>query len=222
MESVAELTVQSRELLSSTLGNTISLGKGSVFLARNAPLDEPSFVLKGWIGYGLDLGGTRRQILDFHIPGDLVGYCSRPEAQAKADYLCLTDVVVANAAPLVRRVHGNPNIYPGLTRALAAVEDEREQRLMNQIVRLGCMSAYERAVDLFLELLWRHQRVSGSADALFPMPLTQKVLVAALGISQVHLNRVFQKLRKDGHLRATGREIEIANIALLSRSPIKE
>ena len=69
--------------------------------------------------------------------------------------------------------------------------------LLNQLVRVGRQTAYERTAHLILEI---HDRLTavGIADGpTIPMPLTQEIIADALGLSVVHLNRTLQLLRRD-------------------------
>jgi CRP-like cAMP-binding protein len=214
--SLASLSHDERELLSTALADTTARHAGDEFIAADAPLDEPAFIVSGWACRAASLPDGRRQILDFYIPGDLAGYCSRPGARAKAAYVCLTNVVTVNAGQLLRLIREQPERCPGLIKALCAIEDEIDQRLLDQIVRTGRMQAHERMAHLISDLNVRHRRAGIGIGEGFVMPLTQETLGDALGLSTVHVNRVLQQLRREQTIRTGAGRIEISNAALLA------
>ena len=216
LETLAKLGDSDREALRLTLADVTSHAAGDQIIANDVPLDTPRFVLSGWLCRAVTLPDGRRQILDFYIPGDLAGYSSRPGARAQASYVCLTNVVTASAAPLVARLRERADAHSGLGRALAALEEEIEKRLLDQIVRTGRMQAHERMAHLLAELHWRHQRAGIGLGNGFVMPLTQETMGEALGLSTVHVNRVLQQLRREHSIRTAAGRIEIANAEFLA------
>jgi len=220
LEAQAKLTDADRDALRLTLADVTSHMAGDEIIAKDVPLDTPRFVLSGWLCRAVTLPDGRRQILDFYIPGDLAGHSSRAGARAKAPYVCLTNAVTASAAPLAARLKEHPDAYSGLSRALAALEDEIEKRLLDQIVRTGRMQAHERMAHLLSELHMRHHRAGIGLGNGFVMPLTQETLGEALGLSTVHVNRVLQQLRREQSIRTAAGRIEIANAEFLAANTV--
>ena len=218
LESIAKMSAADLESISNLSSSMVERSAGEELQAPGTLLCESRFLLSGWICRCITLPDGRRQILDFYIPGDLVGYCSRPTARAKASYVCLTSVIAVDAAHLVARTQADALQYPGLTAAWLAIENEIEQRLLDQIVRNGRMPAHERILDLIKDLDGRHRRAGiGFADG-FVMPLTQETLGEALGLSTVHINRVLQQMRREQIVRTSLGKIEIVNRRLLDAS----
>ncbi len=73
-----------------------------------------------------------------------------------------------------------------------------EANLLNQLLRIGRQSAYERVAHLILELRERLAMIGFAGTDTIPVPLTQEMLADALGLSIVHLNRTLQQLRREG------------------------
>jgi CRP-like cAMP-binding protein len=215
LESVARLFDSDREAIDNLAPSLVERAAGQELQASDTPLNEPRFVLSGWISRCTTLRDGRRQILDFYVTGDLVGYSSRHAAHAKASYQCLTNALCIDAADLIARTQSQPLRYPGLAAAWPEIEDEIEQRLMDQVVRNGRMLAHERVLHLMHELGRRHHRAGlGNGDG-FVMPLTQEILGEALGLSTVHVNRTLQLLRREQIIRTALGRIEIINRQLL-------
>ena len=74
----------------------------------------------------------------------------------------------------------------------------REERLFDQIVRIGRLTAKERVLNLLLELYDRLDAIGLVKENTFRIPLTQEVFADALGLSVVHINRTMQQLRREG------------------------
>jgi CRP-like cAMP-binding protein len=173
------------------------LPTGTELIAEGQTLDAPRLLMSGWACRYRVLPDGRRQIFEFTLPGDLYGLCHRPHAVALTAAVALTPVVIADASALSDAIVHKPEQYPGLAAACYGTASLEEAYLLNQLVRVGRQTAYERTAHLILEL---HERLSlvGLADeSSVPIPLTQEILADALGLSVVHLNRTLQQLRRN-------------------------
>jgi CRP-like cAMP-binding protein len=162
-------------------------------------------MLEGWACRHHLLADGRRQILQFILPGDLIGFdAMAPTPLDRGPVLALTRVVWADGAALYDAVGGTPAGWSGLATAITRAEKIAQVRLIDHVVRLGRQSAYERMAHLLLEL---HERLSGAGLAdgdSFPLPLTQEVIADALALSVVHVNRVLQRLRAERRIAVRG------------------
>jgi hypothetical protein len=86
----------------------------------------------------------------------------------------------------------------GLALALAAAARIDDVLMLEQMIRLGSLTAYERVAHLLLELQHRLEIVGQGDAQRFPLPLTQEMLGELLGISIVHINRILKQLRREG------------------------
>ena len=151
-------------------------------------------ITAGWAAQATMLRDGRRQILQIYLPGDVIG----TRNAAGADAIALSQTTTVDATPIVAAVHAADPRYAGLRAAWAAAEQAREQQMLEHMVRLGRLSAYERTASLMLELIVRHRRAGLTDSSRIPWPLTQEVLGDVLGLSIVHVNRILQQLRRDG------------------------
>ena len=162
---------------------------GTVLLAE-ARATGPHFVIAGWACSQRVLRDGRRQIFDFVVPGEGFGFEAALPGSAGVNVLALTSVETVEAGALLAAVRGGPP--GGLWRAIRALRLEEEARRMDHLVRLGRLTAYERAAHFIVEM---QRRVTVPEARSFPMPLTQEAMADALGLSVVHLNRVLRQLR---------------------------
>jgi CRP-like cAMP-binding protein len=209
LTALVKLSEAESELVSAGLGRVVSHEANHELIALDAVLEHPRFVLSGWICAVRTLHDGRRQILDLYLPGDLIGYCSRPGARAMASYVCLTHAVCADASELAGRAHAHPAQHPGLAAAFHALEEETERRLIDQLVRNGRMMAHERLADLIWSLYQRHEMAGICVGQGFVMPLTQETLGDTVGLSTVHVNRTLQQLKREQLLKTVGTRWEL-------------
>jgi CRP-like cAMP-binding protein len=63
------------------------------------------------------------------------------------------------------------------------------------VLSLGQRNATERIAHFFCQLAWKHPSAT-RPNGLVPLPFTQELLGAIVGLSTVHVNRTIQQLRK--------------------------
>jgi CRP-like cAMP-binding protein len=204
LSQCADLAPEEVELLRSLSETPERLPAGTELIAQGERLEHPRLLLAGWACRQRYLSDGRRQIFDFILPGDLYGLCLRPQAVALCNAVTLTRATVSNASALGDAVITHPDAYPGLTTATLMSASTDEAYLLNQMVRIGRQTAYERVAHLILELHHRLKTVGIATDDYMPLPLTQEIIADALGLSIVHLNRTLQQLRRDGVLEVKG------------------
>lgn len=170
---------------------------------------RPKVLLSGWACRCRVLPDGRRQIFTFILPGDAVALCVHPSPSALSTSVALTRVVTADATTLAEAAFDHAEEHEGIASAVAAASALDDASLLDQIVRLGRHTAYERMAHLFLELRFRLAAVGLATENRFPMPLTQEVLADALGLSIVHVNRTMQQLRREGLIETRAGHVEI-------------
>lgn len=165
-------------------------------LVRDQTLLSPRVLVSGWAARVRWLEDGRRQIINLILPGDGIGLCRRPQPLALCPVLALTPIQTLDAAPIMRAVEAGP-AYQRLSHAVNLAAALEEAWLMDQVVRLGRLTAYERLAHLILEIRARLNVVGPEADGRMPFPLTQEILADATGLSMVHVNRTLQQLRRE-------------------------
>ncbi len=200
----AQLSGSEIELLRSIPALPETLAPGTELLAEGEVLDNSRVLLSGWACRHRILPDGRRQIFEFILPGDLYGLCHRPRAIALTNTVALTEAVIGDASILSDAILRKAQRYPDLVEACYISASFDEAYLLNQLVRSGRQSAYERVAHLVLELHHRLSLVGLTNARTFSLPLTQEMLADALGLSIVHLNRTLQQLRREGLISFKG------------------
>ncbi len=173
--------------------------------ARAAPM----FLLSGWACLAHSLRDGRRQIVAFLLPGDGIGFDLLTRSQHAVQAVALTPLRARSTQP------GFSPASEGLSRALAGAAAAQQARLIDQIVRLGRQTAYERMAHLLLELHGRLAEIGEARGESFHLPIKQEVLADALGLSLVHVNRTLQQMRRDGLIDMRGAQLTLLNRAVL-------
>lgn len=156
-------------------------------------------VLDGWAYRHKQLEDGRRQVLNFSLPGDLVGLQSAMmnDIQHTVTALTRTTLCVFQRD----RIWTIFTDFPELSYSLTWLAAREEQLLDGHLLSLGQRTALERAAFLFLHLHDRAERVGYAADGQMRAPFTQVHLADALGITNVHFSRTLKKLQDRNLLR---------------------
>lgn len=149
-------------------------------------------VVSGWAFRYKMLPDGRRQILNFVLPGDLLGLQSAVAGEMQHSVETLTDLALCTFPrdKIWSLFSGHPDLAFDLT-WLAARE---EQMLDEHLLAVGQRTATERAAYLLLHLFTRAEEVGLIAKDSLETPFNQQHLADALGLSLVHTNRVLRRL----------------------------
>lgn len=158
------------------------------------------FILSGWVAWERRLPGDRRQIIRFLMPGDTIGLGEGPASAVGLRAVALTRVRLLDASPLRRGIADGDPAWATVGQALRVAAEGCQRQMVDQVVRLGRQNANERLCHLLLELRDRLLATGAGSEDRFPLPLTQEMLADATGLSNVHINRTLQQLRRDGLL----------------------
>ena len=157
-------------------------------------------VLSGWGLREKSLADGRRQILNFVLPGDLVGLQAAMFDAMDHSVEALTEMTlcVFPRGDIRRLFHDRPGL--GYTVVWHAARNER--LLDATLMSVGRCTARERIARALLILCGKARRIGlTEADGTLSAPITQQHLADALGLSLVHTNRTIKTMVGDGLLR---------------------
>ena len=86
------------------------------------------------------------------------------------------------------------------------------------MIGIGRKTAFGRIAHLFCEMYLKLEAVGLAGDHRCELPITQIEIGDALGLSNVHVNRVLQELRAKGLITLRGRSLVITDWAALSEA----
>jgi len=184
------------------------LTAGQDLFRHGEPCDAVYNLVDGWVFHYSLLADGRRQILDFALPGALLGF--DPEAEAGMSYSAqaLTEAVVC-VIPR-KALHALSRQHPEVGLRLASLMSYERNLSFAHLTSVGRQTARERVAHLILELFVRFRsRWPGHRVEEMRLPLTQEHIGDATGLTGVHVNRVLGDLRKDGILTFSYRRLSI-------------
>jgi CRP-like cAMP-binding protein len=207
LESVFTLTDAERQALE-TLPMQVALIKDDQDIVREG--DRPTrscLILSGFAcAYKVTAGG-KRQIVSFTIAGDI------PDLQSL--HLKVLDISIATLSPCrvgfitheaLREICAR---YPRLAAAFWRETLIDAAIFREWVTNVGQREAYQRMAHVFCEMLVRLRAVGLAEDHVCDLPITQGEFADAIGVSNVHVNRVLQQLRADGLIETKGTQVKI-------------
>ena len=162
----------------------------------------------GWMFRYALLEDGRRQILDFALPGAVLGFHPAQGAMTTFGVEALTDAAVCviphrAIEPLSRR-------HPEIALRLAWLIARDRSMAFDHLSSVGRHSARERVAHLLLELFIRcRSQWPDTRLEEMHLPLTQEHIGDATGLTFVHVNRVLRELRQDGIVEFHYRRLRI-------------
>lgn len=165
-------------------------------------------LLTGWAFRAKALPGGQRQILDFLLPGDLMGLQSPLTGQVRHGVTALTSVTVCElSASAVRTVFElQPELSSALVQTLLLDDDRADRRLL----LLGRQRPTQRLAYLMLDIHERLALRQFAAEGRCEFPLTYEHMADALGLSRAQLARSLAELRERGWASTQGGMLALA------------
>jgi CRP-like cAMP-binding protein len=209
-------TEEEAEFVRKFKSGELNIQGGATLFEEDA--DSPHFytVLSGWAFRYKMLADARRQILNFVMPGDLVGLQAAMFSKLDHSVEALSDLTLC----VFEREHiwDLYQSHPTLAFDITWLSSREERLLDEYLLNVGQRSARERIAHLLLLLFDRAGTVGLASRNRVKLPITQNHLADALGLSLVHTNKTLRKLVKDGFVKwHTGGDLELVDAKGLAR-----
>ena len=170
----------------------LSVDRGATVLVEGANSAHLYTVLSGWgFRYKL-LPDGRRQILNYAMPGDLIGLQGSLMEEMSHSVEALS--------PMLLCVFERDQLYelyrnhPGLAYDITWLASREEQMLDENLLSVGRRTALERAAYLIAFIAGRASAVGLDSSHPLEIPITQQHVADTLGLSLVHTNKTLRKL----------------------------
>lgn len=170
---------------------------------------------EGWVLSSVTLPDGSRQILKIHLPGDMLGSPSVGLDAAAETLTTLTPVKLrmlglSALGSLFTRV-------PHLAALLFLAAQQERLILMDRLCSIARTSAECRLAGLLVHLHDRLKVITPDIGTRFEHPLTQEQIGDAIGLTSVHVNRVFRALESKGLILRDGHSIELLDVPALRK-----
>ncbi|MET3793368.1 CRP-like cAMP-binding protein [Aquamicrobium terrae] len=170
--------------------------RGATVLVEGSHSPHLYTVLSGW-GFRFKLlPDGRRQILNYVMPGDLIGLQGSimGEMQHSVEALSGLILCVFERDKLLELY----SKHPGLAYDITWLASREERMLDENLLSVGRRSAIERAAYL-LAFIHERARAGGlGTRSRVAIPITQQHIADTLGLSLVHTNKTLRKLVQRG------------------------
>jgi CRP-like cAMP-binding protein len=207
LESIFTLNYDERRALENLPMQVVAI-KADQDIVREG--DRPSrscLILSGFACTYKVTAGGKRQIVSFNLPGDI------PDLQSL--HLTVLDNSISTISPC--RVGFIPHEvlrdicdrYPRIASAFWRETLIDASIFREWVMNVGQREAYNRMAHVLCELLTRLRAVGLAEGHSCDLPITQGEFADALGVTNVHVNRVLQQMRADGLIELSGDRLNI-------------
>ncbi|MDQ0321433.1 CRP-like cAMP-binding protein [Pararhizobium capsulatum DSM 1112] len=192
LDHFRDFTPEELEFVSHFKMGELAVDAGATILSEGANSAHLFTVLSGWGFRYKMLDDGRRQILNYMMPGDLIGLQGTlmHEMQHSVEALSPVTLCVFERDKL-HKLFAN---HPGLGYDMTWIAAQEERILDENLLSLGRRSALERAAYLLAFLYRRAEATSLFEGQRVSLPITQQHIADTLGLSIVHTNRTLRKL----------------------------
>ena len=207
IESRSVISAADREALLALPGKSQSVSAHQDFVRLGESVNHSCLVVDGIVARFAQLDDGSRQIVDFHIPGDMVDLHSLmlPRAPWPLQALTRSTILKIPHQALRDAAFRHPDLLSALWRDCVA-----DSHILAQwLVIIGLRNARARLAHLICEMALRFAQIGRLRNNSFPFPVTQEQLADALGLTSVHVNRSLKVLREEGLVRMTRSETTI-------------
>lgn len=156
--------------------------------------DKAFTLYTGWVSLFKNLRNGDRQILRFALPGDFL--CYKVGHNNTLDHSAIAISEVTLCAFPIDRFRGLISELPDLAFAISSITDMVTERCHSSLTSIASHAAETKVAFLLLSLYIREQSLNPEISGCIAFPITQEDIGDALGLTSIHVNRVFQSLRK--------------------------
>jgi CRP-like cAMP-binding protein len=156
-----------------------------------------------------------RQIVSFHLPGDILDLDQLLLTTADHTLQSITEAVLAwvPEADIRALIRERPNVNEALWRdTLIDASIFREW-----VLNVGRRDARSRIAHMLCEFAARRDAAGLGSPERFELPMTQEQIGDATGLTSIHVNRMLQELARDGVIARDKREVSITDWARMRR-----
>jgi CRP-like cAMP-binding protein len=193
----------------------VSAAAGATIIEEGAESAPVFSLFAGWAFRYKTLSDGRRQILNFLLPGDVIGFQAHMLGEAAHGVEALTDVrLCRHARPKIWTLYQNHPELAFDTTWLTAKEESLVDEILTSV---GQRSASGRIAMLMVNLHKRARSLDPLAGDTVRVPLTQQHIADALGLSLVHTNKTLRRLQRQGLFSFEQQRLRLLDLTGLER-----
>jgi CRP-like cAMP-binding protein len=187
-----EFEKQELVFVSSFKKGELAVDKGATVLVEGSHSAHLYTVLSGWAFRYKLLSDGRRQILNYSMPGDLIGLQGSLMGEMQHSVEALSPMLLCVFER--ENLHALYRNHPGLAYDITWLASREERMLDENLLSIGRRTALERAAYLIAFISSRARVVGLNGKTPIQIPITQQHIADTLGLSLVHTNKTIRKL----------------------------
>ena len=195
--------------------DSLAVEAGGALVRENQTNAKLFTLYSGWAFRYKTLSDGRRQILNFLLPGDLVGLQQEFGEVSAHGIEALTDCSLC--------VFQNDSLWalfrehPRLGYDITWLSAHEEGHVDDNLLTAGRRNATERVAMLLMHLYRRLDRIGLVEEGSVGFPLNQQHIADALGLSLVHTNKTLRRLAQLGLHELKNGRLRLLNTRALAR-----
>ena len=195
------------EFVANFKSGELAVDAGTTILVEGSHSAHLFTVLAGWGFRYKTMEDGRRQILNYMMPGDLIGLQGTVMGEMQHSVEALSPMTLCvferdRLSTLYRN-------YPELGFDMTWIAAQEERILDENLLSIGRRSALERAAYLLAFLYQRAKASNLFVGERVSIPITQQHVADTLGLSIVHTNKTLKKLGERKLIRWADRGCDI-------------
>lgn len=209
-----DLTFSERETLRALERRERSFKAGEVVVREGDRLDSLYIVASGWLHGSTEMKGGDRQILRFYFVGDVTTTFSIAWGYSAATLQAVSHTTLFQ---MPKEAFGHLfRKHPRLGALMFAIASSEQVAMADRLTSISKTDGFTRIATLLLDIRSRLRVVDNLEGCSFELPLTQKDLGDAVGLTKTHVNRSLKALEATGLVSRVGRVIRISDINKLA------
>lgn len=213
LERLANLNDDDRKAIASLPHTRRSVRAGHYLVREGQEISECCLLAEGYACRNKMTQDGGRQIVSFHMRGDLLDLQHLLLARADHNVQTITEATVAciPAAEIKRIARDRPNVGDALWRDTLIDASVFREWVLN----VGRRDARTRIAHMLCEFVARGRAAGLGSPNSFELPMTQEQIADATGLTQVHVNRMMRILTEQGVLARDRREVQVVDWNLM-------
>jgi CRP/FNR family transcriptional regulator len=214
-EAFSGVTPEELAFIDKLRTGTVRIDAGQDIISEQKSTGKIYTLYSGWAFRYKTLSDGRRQIMNFLLPGDLIGLQEKFADGATSGVEAATDVMVCvfPQHSLWELFREHPKLGYDVTWLAAREENILDENLLTT----GRRNAMERVAMLLLHLYRRAGRVGLAQNGEVEFPVSQQHIADALGLSLVHTNKTLRRLHRLGLHEISDGRLKVLNAKALQR-----
>jgi CRP-like cAMP-binding protein len=156
-----------------------------------------------------------RQIVSFHIPGDVLDVQHMLLSRADHNVQTITESMIASipVASLKKLTEERPAVVAAFWKdSLIDASVFREW-----VLNVGRRDAKTRVAHMLCEFAARREASGLGSPERFDLPMSQELIADATGLTAIHVNRMLRALSEEGVIERDRRDVRIADWPRMQR-----